>query len=89
MKQPLSTLLWIHFFKPLAIIATSGVLVIGFYGKANPPVTAGIWIVVSIGLGLVLLRGEKLPSQHRNKEMQRREEALAKGTMTKRLQPEE
>ena len=84
MKLPISTLLWRYFFMPLAIIAVCGALVIGLYGKANPPVTAAIWIACSIALGLVLLRGEALPGQHRNKEMQRREEALARATMAKK-----
>lgn len=84
MKQPLSHLLWRYLFMPLSIITVTGVLVIGFYGKGNPAVTAALWASISIAVGIVLLRGEKLPDKHRNKEMQRREEALARVTPPKK-----
>lgn len=84
MQQPFPTLPWRFFFMPLRIVALSGFLVIHIAGKANSPVTAGIWIAVSIALGLILQRGEQLPSFHRDKEIQRREAALAKSTMAKR-----
>lgn len=86
MKQPLSLLLWRNLFAPLLIIALCGILVIGYYGKENPLVTALIWIAASIIVGTVVLRGEALPGQHRNKEMERREQALSRSTINKRTE---
>lgn len=76
MKLPLSTLLWRNFFAPLCIIALCGILVIHFYGSDNPSVTAAIWIACSVGLGIILNRGEALPGKHRATEEKRRAEIL-------------
>lgn len=84
MKLPLSTLLWRHFFAPLCIVIVCGILVVNFYGKDNPPITAALWIACSIALGFILLRGEALPGKHRDKEMQRRQHALSHASMTKK-----
>lgn len=89
MKPATSALLWRYLFMPLTIIAVSGFLVVGYYGRENPPVTALIWIAVSITLGVILLRGERLPQHHRTKEMQRRDAALSQTSMVKRSEPDE
>lgn len=88
MKLPLSTLLWRNLFAPLCIIALCGVLVVHFYGSDNPPITAVIWIACSVGLGVILLRGEALPDKHRDREMQRREAALANASRAKKADPD-
>ena len=88
MKEPLSLLLWRNLFAPLIVIALCGILVVGYYGKDDPLITTLIWIASSIIVGSFVLRGEALPGQHRDKEMQRREKALAHGSMAKKVDPE-